>query len=263
MLLLAAVTGCSVKETEVKYYCISRVAEMPAISAASRMEMAYDDQWRLVSEITYNDNDDTEVNARYLEYNEDGTEVSVVQRSDGQENRGQFQRTYDEKGNLLKEIGLEDGEEVLSNEYTYDTNGNVLSSIVHPQAPVVIRNSFEYDDRGNRISHEQITSYDRQETAFTTKTEYLYDEKDHLIREDIYADGVLGNYAEYEFDEETNTEYGKRCTPDGTVTGKTRRVYDEAGNLLLMEQMEPDGTVISRTIQTWAGTDGSISEFSE
>lgn len=57
----------------------------------------------------------------------------------------------------------------------------------------------------------------------------------------------------------TKTYLGTRYTPEGTVQNYIRMVYDNHGNLLLQEVMNAEHKVVSSTIQSWAGTDGSIS----
>jgi len=271
--------GCS-NSKEVKYYCTERIVTtlMNDMENENRSVFTYDASWNLTSNLTYMNG--TETNALYYEYNDDATVVKVTQHFNGNESGGEYQRTYDKKGKLLKELAVENETVVSSNEYTYDDNGNVLVHILTPNAPIVITNTYTYDKSGNRISYENKTAYPEQGMEYVILTEYEYDENGILLRERVSTEdtesapeknldislgkvSIAGNetVTEYTYDDSTRTYLGTRYTPEGAVQNYIRMVYDNNGNLLLQELMNPEKTVVSRTIQSWVGTDGSTSKY--
>lgn len=279
LLVISLFMGCT-NSKEVKFYCTERIVTtfMNDMENENRSVLTYDAFWNLTSNVTYMNG--TETNALYYEYNDDATVVKVTQHINGTESGGEYQRTYDKKGNLLKELAVENGTVISSNEYTYDDNGNVLVHILTPNAPTVITNTYTYDKSGNRISYENKTAYPEQDMEFVILTEYEYDDNGILLREIVSAgntettpeknlDISLGkvsiagheNVTEYTYDDTTRTYLGTRYTPEGTVQNYIRMVYDNHGNLLLQEVMNPEKTVVSSTIQSWVGTDGSTSKY--
>lgn len=277
LLIASMLVGCN-NSNDVKFYCTERIVTtyMNDMSNENRSVFTYDSSWNMLSNLTYFNG--TETNALYYEYNDDATVVKVTQHFNGSENTGEYHRTYDKDGNLLKELAIENDTVVSSNEYTYDDNGNVLVHILTPNAPTVITNTYTYDKDGNRISYENKTAYPDQELEFVVLTEYEYDENGILIRERVSTEdtdtvpeksldislgkvSIAGNetVTEYTYDDSTRTYLGTRYTPEGAVQNYIRMVYDNNENLLLQEVMNAEHKVVSSTIQSWAGTDGSIS----
>lgn len=260
ILVMCLLTSCGKKEP-VEYYCTQRITEytFDGKQDTSRVEMEYDEQWRLVSQLTYSD--EVFYHGLYYEYNAEGTAVSVTQNYEGEETVTTLQRTYDNHDNLIKELTLEDVEVVSSDEYTYDDQGRILVHVETPNDSVVLTNTYSYDDLGNKVTYEKKTEYTRSGDAFLILTEYGYDDKGHLAWEKTYVNDSLGESREYQYDEETNTENGILLNPDGTINSRTRRIFDKAGNVLVQEMLKADGTLLTRMIQSWMGTDGSISKW--
>lgn len=261
LLVVSLFLGCT-KSEEVNFYCTERIVTtyLNGMTNESRSVFTYDDSWNLTSNLTYVNG--METNALYYEYNDDATVVTVTQHFNGLVSGGEYQRTYDKDGNLLKELAVENGTVVSSNEYTYDDNGNVLVHILTPNAPTVITNTYTYDKSGNRITYENKTAYPDQGMEFMVLTEYTYDENNILLLEKASANGIE-TVTEYTYDTTSKTYLGTRYTPDGAVQNYIRMVYDNSGNLLLQEVMDTEKTVVSSTIQSWAGTDGSISKYEQ
>lgn len=260
ILSIGLMTSCSSSKS-VEYYCTQRITELvfEGKKHITREEITYDAQWRIVSSTAYDGDEIT--GSRSYEYREEGKHVDITQVYDGIETHGTFQRTYDKSGNMVKEDAIEDGKVVSSNEYTYDEHGNVLVHIYWPNDSVMITNSYSYDEKGKRIMYENKTQYLGDDMEFVVLTEYGYAETGHLLWENTYVNGTLSACREYVYEEESRTEDGTLLNLDGTVNSRTRRIFDAFGNVLVQEQLTADGTLLTRTIQTWAGTDGSISKW--
>lgn len=281
LLICSLIIGCT-STKDVTFYCTERILTtyMNDVTNENRSVFTYDASWNMTSNLSYMNG--TEVNALYYEYNNDATLVKVTQQFNGTETVGEYRRTYDKEGNLLKELAVENGTVVSTNEYTYDNNGNVLVHTLTPTPATVITNTYTYDKAGNRISYENNTAYPEQDMEFVVLTEYEYDENGNLLREIVSTEDTetapeksfdisLGKVSiadnetvtEYTYDDATKTYLGTRYTSEGTVQNYIRMVYDDHGNLLLQEVMNPEKTIVSSTIQSWVGTDGSVSKYEQ
>ncbi len=263
-LLLLSLTSACAQEPETEYYCTLRITEsFSGGYTLTRREITYDKNWRLSTDITYNA-DGSEYNAYSYEYNEDATIVTVTQRFNGEVRGGQFHRTYDPQGNLIKEIAVEaDGTNTMTNEYTWDDRGNVLTHVYTPNGPVVITSSYTYDDHNNRTSCTQTTRYPDQDLEFTIAYRYFYDEENRLIREEACdMENAPASYTKYTYDSETGQQNAVLFNAGSTPVSSTKTTFDAAGNVLVQEQFDAQGTLLIRTCQTWLGTDGSTASGS-
>lgn len=153
--------------------------------------------------------------------------------------------------------------------YTYDTQGRTLRTETYSDD--ILLTSTEYTWSGAlRVSVTVKTMTQEQ------RTEYTYDDKGCLIRQDLYTGGVLTSYglftlndegkaalcstfdpqnnplAEVTYEYEGTTE--KRITRDmqGKVLQTQIQTYDEYGNLLENKLTDAGGTELTE-IHEWIG----------
>lgn len=197
-------------------------------------------------------------------YSEENLLTDVV-ISDAEEKELQrYLVTCDENGNPV-EWASAAGNTVT---YTYDTQGRTLRTETYTGQTLMT--STEYTWSGNlRVSVTVKTA------SLEQRTEYAYDDKGGLTRQDLYVNGVLNGYGLYTlneegkpmqcstFDQENNLtgtvayEYDgvteKRITADaqGTVLQTQILTYDDHGNLLKSDLIDNGGALISSEVHEW------------
>lgn len=204
-------------------------------------------------------------------YNDDNLLTDVIM-SDGEGNELQrYLVACDENSNPI-EWSSADGNMVT---YTYDNRGRTLRTETY--AGETLMTSTEYTWSGNlRVSVVVKTASQEQ------RTEYAYDEKGGLTRQDLYVGGVLNGYGLYTLDEEGkatlcqtfypegeplvevvyeyegNTE--KRITKDmqGKIMQTQIMIYDDQGNLLQNDLLDATGAVVSSEIHEWLPVEVSV-----
>lgn len=148
--------------------------------------------------------------------------------------------------------------------YTYDAQGRTLRTETYSDETLLT--STEYNWSGAlRVSVTVKTPTQEQ------RTEYTYDDKGSMTRQDLYTGGVLTSYGLFTLDEEGKAalcstfdpegnpvaevtyEYDgtteKRTTTDlqGTVLQIQTMTYDDCGNLLKNELVDAGGTALVET----------------
>ena len=178
----------------------------------------------------------------------------------------------DENGNPL-EWSSGDGTSIR---YTYDAQGRTLRTDTYSDDTLLT--STEYTWSGSlRVSTTVKT------LTLEQRTEYTYDDKGCMTRQDLYTGGVLSSYglftlddegkatlcstfdaagnpvAEVRYEYEPNKE--SRITSDlqGAVLQTQTMIYDDHGNLLENKLTDANGTVMTEThewisIEVPAGT---------
>ena len=187
----------------------------------------------------------------------------IVSDADGKELQ-RYLVTCDENDNPVEWNSVA-GSTVL---YTYDAQGRTLRTETYNGDTLMT--STEYNWSGAlRVSVTVKTAAQEQ------RTEYTYDDKGGMTRQDLYVGGVLSSYGLYTlteqgkpaqcstFDPEGNPvavityEYEgtteKRITADlqGTVLQTQILIYDEAGNLLESDLLDHTGVMVSSEIHEW------------
>lgn len=197
-------------------------------------------------------------------YNEENllTDV-IVSDAEGKELH-RYLVTCDESGNPI-EWASSAGTTVT---YTYDAQGRTLRTETY--AGETFMTSTEYNWSGDlRVSVTVKTSLQEQ------RTEYTYDDKGGLTRQDLYISGILSSYGLYTLNEggkpalcktfdpegspvgEVTYEYEgtteKRITADshGTVLQTQILTYDAQGNLLNNDLIDYGGAVVSSEVHEW------------
>lgn len=242
VLLLAGCTGKSPEEpveTEpaVKTVFVHKSITRIQGNTTGRTDYIYDEQYRLTDVI-----------------------VSDAQGSELQ----RYLVTCDENNNPV-EWNSAAGTTVL---YTYDTQGRTLRTETHHGDTLMT--STEYNWSGDlRISVTVKTAAQEQ------RTEYTYDDKGGLTRQDLYADGVLTSYGLYTltkagkpaqcstfdpegspvavvtYDYEGTTETRTTADNRGTVLQTQILVYDDWGNLLKSDLLDRAGAIVSSEVHEW------------
>ena len=197
-------------------------------------------------------------------YNDENRLTDVVV-SDGQgKELHRYLVTCDENGNPI-EWASASGNTVT---YTYDAQGRTLRTETYTGETFMT--STEYIWSGDlRVSVIVKTGLQEQ------RTEYAYDEKGGLTRQDLYSSGMLSSYGLYTLNEagkpaqcstfdqegnpvgivtyeyEGNTE--KRITTDhqGKVLQTQIMTYDDQGNLLKSDLIDSGGALVSSEIHEW------------
>lgn len=197
-------------------------------------------------------------------YNEEGllTDV-IVSDAEGKELQ-RYLVHCDENGNPI-EWASAAGSTVI---YTYDTRGRTLRTETYTGETLMT--STEYNWSGDlRISTTVKTPSQEQ------RTEYTYDDKGCLIRQDLYSSGILSSYGLFTVNDEgkpancstfdpegdpvaeVTYEYvgttEKRITADihGTVLQTQILTYDDHGNLLQSDLVDYGGAVVSSEVHEW------------
>lgn len=189
--------------------------------------------------------------------NEAGTEVQ------------HYRVNCDENGNPLDWIATEDGANSKIS-YRFDQWGHTVGTYVYTGGDLVT--STEYTFSGDlRVS----TTVKTAAQNYDQRTEYTYDDKNQLIRQDLYISGELTSYSICTCDEQgrllTSQGYDLDNQPTGTITctyeehTETRvttdatgtvlqtqvMTYDAHGNLLTSTITDGDGNLRSKEEHTW------------
>lgn len=160
-----------------------------------------------------------------LRYDEDGNLCSIITTEETEEYDIEFQRIFDEHGNLLEEIYYSDGEELSCYEYEYDENGNCTAAMISLFFSGEMRWEFEYDESGNRVKSTFFHD-NRIDTSL-----YEFDEQGNLIKDTGYVNDQESSRTEYSYDEKGNL-LAKIEFDEEKETGREEYEYDEQGNLL-------------------------------
>lgn len=187
----------------------------------------------------------------------------IVSNGEGKEVK-RYLVDCDENGNPVEWTSA-GGTTVL---YTYDTQGRTLRTETYTDDTLLT--STEYNWSGSlRVSITVKTPTQEQ------RTEYTYDDKGRMTRQDLYAGGVLSSYGLYTLNDEgkpavcetfspegnpvakVTYEYNgtveKRITADaqGTVLQTQILTYDDHGNLLQSDLLDAGGPVASSEVHEW------------
>lgn len=173
--------------------------------------------------------------------------------------------TCDEVGNPIRWASAES-----ATEYAYDALGHITCTKVY-SGDILITTTEQVWVGGLRIS---VTANSPAQD-FVNRTEYTYDDKSRLIRQDMYMGGQLSSYSICQTDDQGRLKRTDTYTPEGALTKSTiyaydekseRRTflsaggaitqttlltYDEFGNLLTSQTTNLQGELISGESHTW------------
>ena len=197
-------------------------------------------------------------------YNDENLLTDVIMSDGDGKELQRYLVTCDENGNPI-EWSSAAGNMVT---YTYDTQGRTLRTETY--AGETLMTSTEDTWSGNlRVSVTVKAATQEQ------RTEYAYNEKGGLTRQDLYVGGVLSGYGLFTLNEEGkavllqtfdpqgnpltkviyeyqgNTE--KRITTDlqGQVQQTQTFTYDDHGNLLQTDLMDGSGAIMLSEVHEW------------
>lgn len=206
---------------------------------------------------------DTTSRTDYIYNDENRLTDVVVSDGEGKELH-RYLVTCDENGNPI-EWAAASGDVVT---YTYDSQGRTLRTETYTGETFMT--STEYIWSGDlRVSVIVKTGLQEQ------RTEYAYDDKGGLTRQDLYVNGELSSYGLYTLNEagepaqcstfdqegnpvgivtykyEGNTE--KRITEDhqGKVLQTQILTYDDQGNLLQSDLVDSGGALVFSEVHEW------------
>ncbi len=144
---------------------------------------------------------------------------------------------YDEEGKLIRTNEYYTGGEFYeTGEYAYDEEGHLTTiQYVDTLGYTMV---YYYDKYENLVRYEFISS-----DGWFSETEYVYeyDDAGHVLRYDIYEDGVWDGYFVFEYDAYGNEIYYERYETDGTISYYVVSEYDEEGNQLYQTCYDSDG----------------------
>ncbi len=205
----------------------------------------------------------------YIYNEEDRLTDVIVSDGTGQELQ-RYLVTCDEVGNPIRWDTSVSGL-ASSLTYTYDDRGRTLGTYAYTEDTMVTstENTFSGD-------LQICVTIKSPAQNFEQRTEYTYDEKGGLTRQDQYVDGILTGYGLFKVDKEgrpvrcenydregtllTIVTYAyegtmeTRTYTDGTgtlVTQEQVMTYDEWGNLLTSTVFDGSGNPLSEETHTW------------
>lgn len=193
----------------------------------------------------------------------------IVSDAAGQELQ-RYLVTCDENGNPVRWDTSVSGT-ASSVAYTYDDRGRTLGTYAYTEDTLVT--STENTFSGDLTVRVTIKS---PAQGFEQRTEYTYDEKGNLTRQDQYVGGALMSYGLYSVGEDGKPLSCDNYSSEGELlsvityacegTTETRTVtdqsgtlvtqiqvmtYDDHGNLLTSKVTDASGLTISSEVHTW------------
>ena len=206
---------------------------------------------------------ETSSRTEYL-YDEQELLTDVVIYDGAEQEIQRYLVTCDENGNPVRWDTA--GDAAIS--YTYDDKGRTLGTYTYNADTLV--SSTEYNWSG-----ELRVSVTVKTPAREQRTEYSYDDKGSLTRQDLYLDGQPGGWGLYTAGEDGKTALCESFDPegnlfnrvsylyegsqetrtttdaDGTVTQTQILTYDESGNLLTNQVYDASGSLTSSETHVW------------
>ncbi len=188
---------------------------------------------RLNSETEYTVSDGESIDAKYTQYNEDGSK---------------FINEYDGNGNVIKLIDYDaEGNVTLQadSEYAQKSDGEWYEKSATETYTDGTKIETEYDEQHNATSR---LVYDADGNVTTTeKWEYTYDESGLIAKEKEYADGTLCKEIAYKIVAEDDGvfSYPETVTTYNEDGSKTVCVYDENNEVISETTYDASGKVIA------------------
>ncbi len=252
------ITPIQYKESEVEYNESGKVTKETHFSEDGGVDSytlnEYDERGRLVSSVQY-DADELLCQQTTQQYDEEGHlvcqgniygegspeyltkfvyENGLLMRQDSyDEDEFDFTEkefTYDNEGQLVKEIDYsDDGEVLYAIENQYNEKG-LLSQMVRNEVAAKDRRSYQfaYDERGNKVK-DLVYNYNEELIA---KAYYTYNDNDQLLEAETED---LDRYqkATYTYEGAHLVEEAL-SDKDGNVLSKTTYRYNEQGDIVLV-----------------------------
>lgn len=137
------------------------------------------------------------------------------------------QYKYNEKGDCIESIDLDNGELSSGRIYTYDDKGSVVKwQQYNAEKEYQSWGILKYDDNNNLIEDIAYNSDGKEDTYETHK----YDDKNRRIETNRYYDGKLLVTEQFEYDDKDNHIGYIRIHDGEKFSGKNIVEYDDQGN---------------------------------
>lgn len=193
-----------------------------------KKESKYDSNGKILSIREYDDKNKFQGNATYYEYDSNGKLKKEEIRVDNHSNSsGSVQTTkiYDDKGNVIKEIGnIIGSSDGYVNEYKYDENNKLVEKVTKTsehQSPQYIESVEKYDSTGKILESANGCG--------GIDTKYFYDDKGNLIKTDRYS--IKYPNGDYSDDQRFSVDYHRNPIL-GMKISTTAYTYDKNNNLI-------------------------------
>ena len=84
--------------------------------------------------------------------------------------------TYDENGNMIKEVYTNSENEKSTYTYEYDKTGNLIKEVYTSPSGVTRTTTYTYDENGNliKVAESGTGEYALYDSEFTAKYEFVY-----------------------------------------------------------------------------------------
>ena len=165
--------------------------------------------------------------------------------------------SYDERGNLTKEVFEVGGKINRINEYEHDTNGNVINSISRlASGEISTWYRYEYDDNnyrskeiilfpdgspqmwydykndkyGSRISSRSFDKDGKQTNSYKVKYERKFDDNGNLISYKRFSNNEVTDWTESRYDDQNNVIELIKKDKNGSIVEKIESIYTYDSN---------------------------------
>ncbi len=152
-------------------------------------------------------------------YNEENLLTDVIISDEAGQELQRYLVTCDENGNPVN-WDTSVGDTVSSLIYTYDDRGHTLGTYAYTGE--TLTTSTEYTWSGDLRIRVTVRVPAQN---YEQRTEYTYDDKNVLQRQDLYVGGNLSGYTLYTSDTQGRPTLGENYSPDGAVTGTIAYTY--------------------------------------
>ncbi len=214
-----------------------------------KYENKFDEEGRLIEELTYLDGDEIAAHKTYERDNEGQVTKAFKHYLDGEKDTIHYKR--DDEGRLIEKAtidsyGEEEAREVI--EYKKD---KVSRRRILEYDELMLEETYEYDQDGNMVEHTKWT-IEEEDAKFVN----TFDASGKLIealKQDLK--GKLLSRIEYQYDGEQMTKVMEEH-PYGTNT--TTLIYDEKGNPVEQVEVDQNGEINNKARRSYNENDDVV-----
>ena len=191
----------------------------------SYQELVYDNLGHYSHSIFTYDNSEPEPSFRCF-YNEYGQYIRCEYRPTAEQhelgyNYDLMQQVfrYDNHGNCIEKVELEDGDTVYIERNSYDENGNVIE--------------YSYQCTSNN-------------DPYTFRSIYYYNSDNLHIKTESFYDNTLHSVSRYEYDDQQLLQLGITYNNKGEIVSSFKWWYDERHNIVETIDFDPTGKAVHK-----------------